>query len=260
MNNNYTTVTELPGAKASGEQLARLYQRYHFAYQFCGGKDILEVACGAGQGLGYLTRTAKRIVGGDIDENNLAYARKQYSGRGDIKLEVMDAQKLPFENGSFDIVIFYEAIYYLSDADEFAKEAHRVLRNGGSLIICSVNKNWSDFNPSPLSVKYFSVPELYSLLTQRFSGVDFYGGFSAGPSGPKDILVSSLKMTAVKLGLIPKTMKGKELLKRLFFGRLHPIPPEVREDMAEYTAPVSIPRDAPDKTHKVIFAVAHKKA
>ncbi|MDD5679961.1 MAG: class I SAM-dependent methyltransferase [Candidatus Omnitrophica bacterium] len=260
MHNDYTVVTELPGMKASKEQIARLYQRYRFAHQFCGGKDVLEIGCGAGQGLGYLAETAERIIGGDIDENNLDYARKRYKGRGDIKIEILDAQKMPFNDEAFDVVILYEAIYYLSDAAKFIGEAYRVLKDKGSLIICSVNKDWPDFNPSPLGTKYFSVPELYSLLKTKFPDVSFYGGFSAETNKPKDMLVSLLKKTAVRLHIMPKTMRGKELLKRLFFGRLYPMPQEVKENMTEYTAPVPIPWDMPDRSHKVIFAIAHKKA
>ena len=75
---DYTTVTETPGVKASKEQLERLFQRYNFALQFCQDKDVLAVACGAGQGLGYLARVAKRVVGGDIDENNLKFTQELY--------------------------------------------------------------------------------------------------------------------------------------------------------------------------------------
>lgn len=260
MRNDYTTVTELPGMKASKEQIERLYQRYRFAYQFCGGKDVLEIGCGAGQGLGYLAETAKRIVGGDIDENNLGFARRQYEGRGDIKIEILDAQKLLFDDETFDIVILYEAIYYLSDAAKFVSEARRILKDKGSLIICGVNKDWTDFNPSPFSTKYFSVPELHSLLKEKFSDVDLYGGFPTEENRPRDMLLSLLKKTAVKLHLMPKTMKGKELLKRLFFGRLCLVPPQIAGDMAHYVTPLFIPPDMPDRSHKVIFAIAHKKA
>ena len=48
--------------------------------RFCFAKednelDVLEVACGGGIGLGYLARTAKKVVGGDIDETILQYPR-----------------------------------------------------------------------------------------------------------------------------------------------------------------------------------------
>jgi hypothetical protein len=51
-------------------------------------------------------------------------------------------------------------------------------------------------------------------------------------------------------------MKGKEFLKRIFFGKLIPLPPEIKDGMAEYTPPVPIPYDKPDFEYKVIYAVA----
>ena len=260
MHNDYTTVTELPGMKASKEQAARLYQRYHFASRFCAGKDVLEIACGAGQGLGYLAKIANSIFGGDICEENLAFARKQYKDRAVIKIGLIDAEKMPFPDGTFDVIIMHEAIYYLPAPENFINEARRILRDRGMLIVSTVNKDWPDFNPSQFSSRYFSVPELYNLLKDKFSSVDFYGGFFVTADKPKDVLVSSLKKAAVKFHLIPKAMKGKEFLKRLFFGRLYPIPHEVEDGMAEYAAPASIPSDVPDKSHKVIFAIAHKRA
>lgn len=255
---DYTAITETPGTKASKEQLERLYQRYRFAYQFCSGKDVLEAACGAGQGLGYLATAAKKVIGGDIDKDNLKFAQMQYEGKSGIQIEVFDAQKLPFEDESFDVAIMYEAIYYLTDPAAFIGEAYRTLRNNGLLIMCTVNKDWADFNPSLFSIRYFSVPELDSLLKQRFVDVDFYGGFLAGPNSPKGAIVSFIKRTAVRLQLMPKTMKGKEPLKRIFFGKLYPLPPEVKEDMAEYVKPVPISRHSPNNSYKVIFAVARK--
>lgn len=61
---------------------------------------------------------------------------------------------------------------------------------------------------------------------------------------------------AIALHLIPKTMKGKEFLKRVFFGKLIPLPPEITDGMAEYTPPVPILNDRPNYEYKVIYAVA----
>jgi len=63
---------------------------------------------------------------------------------------------------------------------------------------------------------------------------------------------------------MPKTMKGKEFLKRIFMGKLVPLPPEITDSMAECTPPVSLlsalrsPLLAPTRNYKVIFAVANK--
>ena len=44
-----------------------------------------------------------------------------------------------------------------------------------------------------------------------------------------------LKIIAVRFNLIPKTMQGKQLLKRIFFGRLKSIPAIITDDMAHLT-------------------------
>lgn len=255
---DYSTVTETPGVKASAEQIERLYHRYHFAQQYCQGKDVLEAACGAGQGLGYMATVAKSITGTDIDEKCLAYARKTYVDRPDIVIQQMDAESTSFEDGSFDVVILYEAIYYLEHPDIFVGNCYRMLRKGGVLLICSVNREWTDFNPSPYSKRYYSAKELHDLLRARFADVQISAVFSDEPDSLKEKIVSLIKRTAVALHIIPKTMKGKELLKRVFFGRLAPLPAEVREGMASYTPPSPLRLDAPDLHHKVIYAVATK--
>jgi hypothetical protein len=42
-------------------------------------------------------------------------------------------------------------------------------------------------------------------------------------------------------------------------GKLVPLPPEITDDMAEYTPPAVIPRTTPHSGYKVIFAVAIKR-
>jgi len=257
--NDYTTVTESPGQNASNEQLQRLFTRYHFAYQQAEGKDILEAACGTGIGLGYLAKRARKVVGGDIDEGNLVLARKQYADRPHIELRQFDAHTLPFVNQAFDIVMLYEAVYYLKKPEEFIKEAWRVLRRNGIIIICSVNKDWADFNPSPYSLRYFSAPELAELLEQSgFTQVALYGDCAAQANTIKEKIISFIKRTAVRLNLIPKTMKDRELLKKIFFGKLSPLPPEVYEGMAGYQAPEPIDKKLPNRQYKVLFALGHK--
>lgn len=257
---NYTTVTEIPGIKASKEQLERLYTRYKFASLFCEGRRVLEVACGSGQGLGYLAKKAKKVVGGDIDEDNLKFAQQHYKNRKGIELIILDAHQLPFDNESFDLVILYEAIYYLKYPQHFMKEVWRILRKGGILLICTVNKDWYEFNPSPYSYRYFSAPELYNLFRDEgFQKISLYGDCMVNSKNCKDKIISYLKLIAVKLHLIPKTMKGKEFLKRIFFGKLQPLPREIYEGMCKYTQPVNIKSDMPNYNYKILYAVGYKK-
>ena len=81
---DYSIVTEIPGIGASREQIERFYQRYHFARQFCKEKDVLELACGAGQGLGYLAAKANSVIGADIDKKNLEHITEKFF-KGNMK-------------------------------------------------------------------------------------------------------------------------------------------------------------------------------
>ena len=257
MEEDYSIVTELPGFKSSEEQLTRLYQRYRFARDFCKDKKVLEVACGGGMGLGYLAKVAKKVVGGDIDKDILKHPLERYEGKDKIEIEEFDAQNLPFEDKSFDVVILYEAIYYLPEPEKFVSEAHRVLSDDGVLLICTANKDWADFNPSPYSTKYFSAQELYSLLKRKFTKVKVLGAFPVSEGGIKNKIVSLIKRTAVTLHLIPKTMKGKEIFKRLFFGKLLTLPAEIEDGQVEYSPPVAISSDQPNYQYIVLFSEAY---
>ena len=255
---DYSRITEGPGLKATREQIARLYHRYHFARKYVVGKDVLEVACGSGIGLGYLAQAAKRVVGGDIDEKNVRLARRFYGSRENIFVELMDAHDLPFEAETFDVVLLFEAIYYLKSPSKFVAEARRVLKNRGLLIMCTVNKDWKDFHPSPYTYKYFSVPELYHLLQKGdFSVKGIYGAFRV-EKGLKSGVISVIKRIAVKLDLIPGSLMARAYLKRIFMGKLEPIPEVIYEGMAPYEESVTLDPERVNKEFKIIYAVGEK--
>ena len=251
---DYTTVTEIPGSKVTREQLARAYTRYRFASKFCEGKDVLEVACGSGLGLGYLAKSTKKVVGGDYTEHLLKLAQEHY--RGKVGLLRLDAHTLPFKADTFDVVILYEAIYYLANPEEFIDECRRILRNKGILLICTANKDWSDFNPSPFSVRYFSAPELFALLNQYDFDVELFGDCPVSTGSAIDKITSIIKRTAVALHLMPKTMRMKEIFKRFFFGKLLTLKEEIEDGIVEYSPPTPIPSDSPNLQYKVLYAVA----
>ena len=250
---DYSHVTEAHGNEISREALEMMCTRYVFAARFSERRDVLEVACGAGQGLGVLGGHARRVVGADYTAALLDMARGHYAGR--VPLARIDAQLLPFAGGSFDVVVMYEALYYLANPRAFIAEARRVLRPGGRLIVCTVNREWGDFNPSPFSTSYHSATELRALLEHGGFQTAMFAAFPVQQASLRDRVVSIVKRTAVTLGLVPKTMRGKRLLKRLFFGQLVVFPPELREDMAPYHAPVPLTGVGQVSGYKVLYAV-----
>ncbi|QQS10861.1 MAG: class I SAM-dependent methyltransferase [Rhodospirillales bacterium] len=251
---DFTDVTELPAAPISRAQLERLVQRYVWAAGRCAGKDVLDVACGAGAGLGMFLARARSVVAGDIDETILSVARGHYGDR--VQLRRCDAQELPFADASFDVVVMFEALYYLAAPQRFVAESRRVLRPGGEVLLCTANKSLLGFTPSPHSVAYHDPPELAALFAAAGFNMTFLGGAPVAEAGLRRRALAPVKALAGKLGLMPGTMAGKERLRRLVFGKLAPMPAELRGDEAPYVAPVPIPADRPDTAYQVLYCVA----
>src|SRR5271156_5958760 len=99
---DFSKVTELPGQRATRIQMAMLRARYGWAASRAKDADVLEVACGAGLGLAWLTGVARSVEAGDLDATNCELAR----------VRRMDALDLPFKDQSFDLVLLFEALYY----------------------------------------------------------------------------------------------------------------------------------------------------
>jgi SAM-dependent methyltransferase len=252
--NRFITVTELSGDDVSREQVNRLCERYYWAERYCKGKDVVEVACGTGAGLGYLSKTAKSVVGGDISEKILEIPRKYYGSRVDLK--VFGAEKLPFEDKSKDVIIIFEAIYYLTDVDAFLKECCRVLRPQGKLLIATANKDLFAFNPSPYSVRYYGVTELRELLSDFGFALKCFGACPLSQVGLKQKILQPVKKIAISLGLVPKTMAGKKLLKKFVFGNLVSLPAEILPGMGSEPQLTELNLSKPDFQYKVIFCEA----
>lgn len=253
---DYTQVTEITGEPVSREQIERMLTRYQWARSYCQNREVLELACGPGQGLGYLAREAKRMVGGDYSATLLQIARKHYRDR--IPLLRLDAQSIPFRDQSFDVVLLYEAIYYLPDREAFARECYRVLRPEGRLLLCTANKDLPDFNPSPFSFFYPNPQDFALLLHPLGFQLECFADFPVDYRKRKQKILSGIKKTMVRFDLMPKTMAGKKIFKRIVFGKLVPLPAELGEDIEFSQHPRPIPCDQKDTTHKVIFALARK--
>jgi len=250
---DFSSVTETKEAGLTSHALAMNYHRYRFAIDYCENRDVLEVACGNGQGLGYLATKAHRVVGGDFTESLARNAQNHYRER--LPVLRFDGQVMPFRDQAFDVIILYEAIYYLPYPEKFLMECRRVLKPSGTLLISTINREWADFNPSPMSCRYFSARELADLLSAHGFHTSIFGAFPVEIHTKKDVLISLAKRMAIKLHLVPGSMKSKELLKRLFYGKLLPLPSELQEDMAEFSPPLELDGGRPTADYRVIYAV-----
>ncbi|HEU4654948.1 MAG TPA: class I SAM-dependent methyltransferase [Steroidobacteraceae bacterium] len=254
METDYEEVTEIAGTPITAEQLFRLHHRYTWASEYCAGKDAVECGCGTGPGLGLLHSVSRSFEAGDISELMVRTARRHYEGR--VNIAQFSAEALPFADDSKDVVVLFEAIYYLPDAPKFVRECVRVLRANGYVLIVTANKDLWDFHPSPYTHKYYGVRELRDLFTAHGFECEFFGLQSVRQIGLRQRLLRPVKRAAVASGLMPKTMAGKRWLKRLVFGSEIPMPAEVLPEMGQYARPEKIREDVADQEHKIIYCAA----
>lgn len=104
------------------------------------GKVVLDVGCGTGIiSMLALHKGAAKITCGDISSYMLEVGRikagKQGYGADRIDFRQLDAESLPFEDASFDLVMTGMALGLLPDQEKAVSEMVRVLRPGGLLSI-----------------------------------------------------------------------------------------------------------------------------
>jgi len=247
---------DVPGIRLNLKELQTICCRYYTAGQFIMGKRVLEVGCGVGLGLGYLSKKAQSVVGGDISDDALKAARGYYQNR--IELVRLNAQKLPFRDACFDKVIAMEMLYYLPRPDEFLDECHRVLADDGTLVLCIGNKDF----PAPLSRSYnMSTPELSALLKRHFDA-EIFGAFSgeANPSITK-LRAEIYKIAGKALSLVPGGKGLANLLGNFANNRNQRLPEELEEkDMkAEDFKLTPVATDYPDTRHRFLYAIAQTR-
>ncbi len=98
------------------------------------GERVLDAGCGAGQALELLAAGGRRAFGVDVSHRFLCFA----SGRG-VPVGVADLVRLPFPNGTFAAVGFYQVIEHLPDVAAAIRELLRVTRPGGALVTYAPN-------------------------------------------------------------------------------------------------------------------------
>ena len=255
---HFRTVTELPGMGATREQLSMLHTRYRLAAQLADNKQVLELACGPGIGLGCLSERARELVGADFDRTFVETATQHYGDR--LEVRRLDAERLPYEDESFDVILLLEAIYFLPEPEKFMAEARRVLRKQGTVFICSANRERPDFNRAPQTYRYLSASELKALLGRSDFDVQMYAGFPVSATGLGGKILGLLRRVAIATHLIPQTMALKTVIKKLLYGKLGPIPEEltVDEDCCEELIPIDAA--APVADYKVVYAIGRRAA
>ncbi len=150
-------------------------ERYEFAAPACAGKEVLDAGCGAGYGTARLGETARRVVGVDVSESAIGYARSRYA-RANVEFLVRDLETLDLPDASFDVVVALEAIEHLRAPESFLGHAARILRPGGLLFASTPRAEETIRRPdNPFHEVELSRADFEALLARFFPRVELYG-------------------------------------------------------------------------------------
>lgn len=94
------------------------------------GRNVLEIGCSHGKKAEQYLRFASSYVGVDISDSGISKAKSRNLPKSEFM--TCDAHELPFENGTFQVVVVNSLLHHL-DLDTVLKEIDRVLGNGGFL-------------------------------------------------------------------------------------------------------------------------------
>ena len=107
------------------------------------GKQVLDVGCGDGVLSFELARQGAKVTGLDADPTMIAAARKRgEADRASVRLVEGRAERLPFADASYDIVVAVTVLCFVPDAKAAVAEMARVLRPGGRLVVGELGR-WS---------------------------------------------------------------------------------------------------------------------
>ena len=104
------------------------------------GSQLLDVGCGSGQLALMAAKDGLEVTGVDIASNLVERARMRAQAEGlRARFEEADAEALPFEDASFDVVTSLIGAMFAPRPDFVAKELLRVCVSGGTIAMA----NWT---------------------------------------------------------------------------------------------------------------------
>jgi len=109
-----------------------LYKKYLKNYLKIKPNDlILDIGCGIGHLLGYLSKFSNNLIGIDTDLISLLYAQKTTTAH----YILAKAEKLPFKDNVFDKIISFNVLEHIENNQQVLREIKRVAKNQAEILI-----------------------------------------------------------------------------------------------------------------------------
>jgi ubiquinone/menaquinone biosynthesis C-methylase UbiE len=120
---------------------ARMYELEPFIKRYAqfestAGQSVLEVGVGLGTDHVQFARAGADLHGVDLTDRSIGLVMRRLELEGlRSRLQVADAESLPFPDASFDVVYSWGVLHHTPDTQRAVAEAARVLRPGGRICV-----------------------------------------------------------------------------------------------------------------------------
>ena len=181
-NRQWRDLYKKEGRNISQIVLSLIHQKaYEFAKQFCHGKVILEIGCGAGYGAKYLSIVAKEVIAVDLNEESINYAQKDYPSFNLTFKKINNGCLLPFNSDTFNVVVLFQVIEHIppEKVKSHLLEMKRILKSDGTLLITTPNRKFrllplqSPHNPHHYTE--YTPKGLEKILEKVFVKIEIFG-------------------------------------------------------------------------------------
>jgi len=165
---------------AAGELRYRLRCIDKLGYTFRGEESLLDTGCGDGGVARLLRERVGEVVGIDIEPS------AAWHDEPGLTFRVADAENLPFEDASFDVVHSKDSLHHMESPERALAEYRRVLKPEGAALIVESNRYNPVFYPHmtlALGHEHFNRRRFRSLVLGAFPKARF-GRFEAHYAPP----------------------------------------------------------------------------
>jgi SAM-dependent methyltransferase len=164
-----------PRGVTTGELRYRLRCLDKLGYAFNGDESVLDSGCGDGGVARLLRDRVHEVVGIDVEPS------PEWRDVRGLSFRVADAERLPFEDSTFDVVHSKDSLHHMTAPERALAEYRRVLKPDGAALIVEANRYNPFFFPHmtlALGHEHFTRPRFRALVSAAFPNARF-GAFEA---------------------------------------------------------------------------------
>ncbi len=170
----------LPDVPAENYWFRRHLAVYQWVAERCGGREVVDMACGEGYGLRVLARRAARVTGVEANPEAHEHARLKYERPGvRVVRDLVERYAEPA-----DAIVFLQTIEHVERPDGLLEHFRHLLRPAGTAFVSTPNvltlaPPGAERSGNPWHLREYRPDEFRSLCEDAFGRVELYGLFHA---------------------------------------------------------------------------------